>query len=309
LRARIRDFLETKDGWIFAVADYHHPNGIRSMLRYVPDPWGERESDGRRYRKLDFDDAFAFLKRTRPEYVQDLHVVPKEDVLRLYAPSNGLNAVVGTDQRVKKLVGTLAKGEIPMDRMGITGSMLVGLQGPSSDIDFVVYGPWWWKARDIISRAKCDGSIQELDHAMWQRIYAKRRPEISFDEFVLHERRKGNRGMIEGTYFDLLFTRDWSQIGEAPPRGKPLGRRKIEALVTDAEFAFDSPAIFKIGHGEINEIFCYSHTYAGQALPGETIEAAGVVEETAEGCRLVVGTTREARGEWIRSLTLLEGEG
>jgi predicted nucleotidyltransferase len=309
LRARIRDFLETKDGWIFAVADYHHPNGIRSMLRYVPDPSGEREANGRRYRKLDFDDAFAFLKRTRPEYVQDLHVVPKEDVLRLYAPSNGLNAVVGTDRRVKKLVGILARGEIPMDRMGITGSMLVGLQGPSSDIDFVVYGSWWWKARDIIYRAKCDGGIQELDHAMWQRIYAKRRPEISFDEFVLHERRKGNRGMIEGTYFDLLFTRDWSQIGEAPPRGKPLGRRKIEALVTDAEFAFDSPAIFKIGHEEINEIFCYSHTYAGQALPGETIEAAGVVEETAEGCRLVVGTTREARGEWIRSLTLIEGEG
>jgi predicted nucleotidyltransferase len=309
LRARIRDFLETKDGWIFAVADYHHPNGIRSMLRYVPDPSGEREANGRRYRKLDFGDAFAFLKRTRPEYVQDLHVVPKEDVLRLYAPSNGLNAVVGTDRRVKKLVGILARGEIPMDRMGITGSMLVGLQGPSSDIDFVVYGSWWWKARDIIYRAKCDGGIQELDHAMWQRIYAKRRPEISFDEFVLHERRKGNRGMIEGTYFDLLFTRDWSQIGEAPPRGKPLGRRKIEALVTDAEFAFDSPAIFKIGHEEINEIFCYSHTYAGQALPGETIEAAGVVEETAEGCRLVVGTTREARGEWIRSLTLIEGEG
>ncbi|TFH47982.1 MAG: DNA polymerase subunit beta, partial [Methanothrix sp.] len=44
----------------------------------------------------------------------------------------------------------------------------------------------------------------------------------------------------------------------------------------------------------------------GQALPGETIEAKGVLEETAQGLRLVVGTTREARGEWIRSLTLLE---
>jgi predicted nucleotidyltransferase len=306
LRARIRDFLETKDGWIFAVADYHHPNGIRSMLRYVPDPLGDRESEGRRYKKLDFDDAFAFLQRIRPEYVKDLHVVPKKEVLRLYAPSNGLKTVASMDQRVKKLVGILAEEGVPMDQMGITGSMLVGLHCPSSDIDFVVYGPWWWKARDIISRAKWDGRIQELDRAMWQRIYAKRRPEISFDEFVLQERRKGNRGMIEGTYFDLLFTRDWSQIGAAPPHGKPLVRRKIVASVTDAEFAFDSPAIFKLDHEEIKEIFCYSHTYAGQALPGETIEAAGVVEETAEGCRLVVGTTREARGEWIKSLTLLK---
>ena len=37
------------------------------------------------------------------------------------------------------------------------------------------------------------------------------------------------------------------------------------------------------------------------------IEAKGVLEETDQGQRLVVGTTREARGEWIRSLTLLEG--
>ncbi|MGA9098660.1 MAG: DNA polymerase subunit beta, partial [Methanotrichaceae archaeon] len=159
----------------------------------------------------------------------------------------------------------------------------------------------------VLSMAKFDGRIQELDIEMWRRIYAKRRPEISFDEFVLHEARKGNRGMIDGTYFDLLFTRDWSQVRGAPARGRTLGKRKIVAEVEDAEFAFDSPAIFTLEHDEINEIFCYSHTYAGQALPGETIEASGIVEETQEGFRLVVGTTREAKGEWIRSLTLLEG--
>jgi predicted nucleotidyltransferase len=77
--------------------------------------------------------------------------------------------------------------------------------------------------------------------------------------------------------------------------------------VIDAEFAFDSPAIFHLDHPEVREIFCFTHTYAGQALPGEMIEAKGVLEETDQGQRLVVGTTREARGEWIRSLTLLEG--
>ena len=62
--------------------------------------------------------------------------------------------------------------------------------------------------------------------------------------------------------------------------GKPAGERRIEARVTNAEFAFDSPAIFRLDHPEVKEIFCYSHTYAGQALPGETIEAKGVLEET-----------------------------
>lgn len=306
MRARIRDFLETKDKWIFAVADYHHERGIRSMLRYVPDPSGERIANGIRYKKLDFDDAFEFLRRERPDYVQDIHVVPYEDVLRLYDPIDGLSKIIEQDSRVNRIATILEDDGVPLQQMGITGSMLLNLHSRSSDIDFVVYGPWWWKAREALSEAKSDGRIQELDSAMWRRIFAKRKPEISFNEFVLHEARKGNRGMIEGTYFDLLFTRDWSQIGEAPERGRTISKKTIVAKVNDAEFAFDSPAIFKLENDEINEIFCYSHTYAGQAEPGETIEASGLVEETSKGCRLVVGTTREAKGEWIRSLTLLE---
>ncbi|MFB3765469.1 MAG: nucleotidyltransferase domain-containing protein [Methanotrichaceae archaeon] len=306
MRARIRDFFVTLDNWAFAVADYHHADGVRSMLRYVPDPSGERIANGIKYRKLDFDDAFAFLRRIRPNYVRDLHVVPIEDIKQLYTPVEGLGRVMERDQRVNRIATVLADDGIPLREMGITGSMLLDLHSQSSDIDFVVYGPLWWRARDALSQAKSDGRIQDLDAAMWRRIYAKRKPEISFEEFVLHEKRKGNRGMIDGTYFDLLFTRDWDQIGPAPERGRTLGKRKIVAEVIDTEFAFDSPAIFKLEHSEINEIFCYSHTYAGQALPGETIEASGIVEETQSGCRLVVGTTREAKGEWIRSLTLLE---
>ena len=141
MKARIRDFFETKEGWIFAVADYSHPDGLRSMLRYVPDAAGEREANGKRYRKMDFDPAYEFLRRERPDYVRDLHVVPEDDVLRIYRPSEGLLAVAERDPRVKKIAGLLAEAGVPWEQMGITGSMLVGLHSPSSDIDFVVYGP------------------------------------------------------------------------------------------------------------------------------------------------------------------------
>jgi hypothetical protein len=307
MRARIRDFLETVDGWIFAVVDYHHPEGIRSILRYVPDPVGEREAGGVRYRKLDFEEAYAFLRRERPEYVRDVHVVPEEAVLRLFLPEEELSKAAERDERVAEIVSVLRAGGVPVEKMGITGSFLVGLEGPASDIDFLVRGRQWWRARDVISAAKGDdGRIRDLDEATWDKIYRKRVPEICRDEFVLHERRKGNRGVVDETYFDLLFTRDWDQIGPPFPPGEKSGRRKIDALVLDAEFAFDNPAVYKIDHPEISTILCYTHTYAGQALRGERIEAAGVVEETREGPRLVVGTTREAKGEWIRSLTLLE---
>lgn len=302
--ARIRDFLQTRDGWIFAVADYLHPEGIRCLLRYVPDPEGERTCGGIRYRKLDFDDSFEYLRKNRPEYLRDLHTVPEKDVVKFYRPEVELPAVAARDARVKRIVDLLEEGGIPMSQMGITGSMLMGLHGPTSDIDFVVYGPHWWKARDMLDQAKAQGRIDDLDEAMWKKIYAKRKPETSFQEFMIHEKRKGNRGVVEGTYFDLLFTRDWSQIEGRLP-GRVLGRRTIQAEVIEADYAFDSPAIYRLD-GPVEEIFCYSHTYAGQALPGETIEASGVIEETDRGLRLVVGTTREARGEWIRSKTLLE---
>lgn len=304
MRARIRDFLETVDGWIFAVADYSHPEGLRCLLRYIPDPGGARVAFGTRYRKMDFDESFQFLRTNKPEYIKDLHVVPEKDVRRIFLPSEGLKMVAQKDSRVRAIVETLEECGIPRDQMGITGSMLLGLQGPTSDIDFVVYGPHWWKARDVIAEAKKgSGPIQDLDDATWKKIYNKRKPEVSFQEFVLHEKRKGNRGMVDGIYFDLLFTRDWAQI-KPNLSGKALGRKKVVGVVTEADFAFDSPAIYRL-EGDVEEIYCYSHTYAGQAVPGETVEACGVLEEVDEGKRLVVGTTREAKGEWIRSLTLL----
>ncbi|MDL5502934.1 MAG: DNA polymerase subunit beta, partial [Candidatus Methanoperedens sp.] len=90
-------------------------------------------------------------------------------------------------------------------------------------------------------------------------------------------------------------------------RGTDIGMKTIEATVTNADFAFDSPAIYKIDHPEINYVLSYTHTYAGQALVGERIEARGMVEIVGNMKRLIVGTTREPKGEWIRSLTLLEG--
>jgi predicted nucleotidyltransferase len=307
LKTRLRDFLLTKDDWLFAVVDYFHKDGIRATLRYVPDETGDRELNGIRYKKYDFGPAFEFMREHRPEWVQEVHVVPESEVKQLLRPGDRIPELVETDSRVAAIVKTLDKAGLSRSSMGVTGSMVAGLQNESSDIDFVVYGPAWFKARDAIAAAKKEeGPIEDIDEEMWQRIYRKRIPEISFEEFMLHESRKGNRGMVEGTYFDLLFTREWDQIKEPLLRGTDTVKLKIEAEVTNADFAFDSPSYYKVDHEEIDHVLSYTHTYAGQALPGEIIEARGVVEEFGDMKRLVVGTSREPKGEWIRSLTWLE---
>ncbi len=309
IKTRLRDFFITQDNWIFAVSDYFHPHGIRSTLRYVPDENGERQMNGKRYHKYDFDDSFDFMRTHRPEWVEDVHVVPEDQVKRIFSPNEAIQHLEASDSRIAAIVTVLEKAGVPRSHMGVTGSLLPGLQNETSDVDFIVYGKYWFIARDAIAEEKKrSGPIEDINMEMWQKIYKKRIPEISFEEFVVHEKRKGNRGMVEGTYFDLLFVRDWEQIKEPAARGEDIGTMKIEATVTNADLAFDSPAVYKVEHPEIDYVLSYTHTYAGQALPGELIEAQGVVERMGEKKRLVVGTSREPKGEWIRSLTLLKKE-
>ncbi len=301
--ARLRDFIETWDDWIFSVVDYHNEDGIHCLLRYIASPDGERVRNGVRYKKMGFDEAYEYVRQRRPDYVDGVMVVPEEDVYRHYEPNKVLVDVLRTDVRVKKMVKAL-RG-IPFRDMGITGSKLVGLGAETSDVDFVVYGNSWFKARDLLRQAIADGCIDGIDEAGWEKIYAKRKPELSFEEFYMHERRKGNRCLLDGALTDLLFVRSWDQIGPKVPVGKNLGTKTITAKVTDATFAFDSPAIYEIEHPEVKRVLSFTHTYAGQALAGETIEACGRLEETPGGMQLVIGTSREPKGEWIKSLTLL----
>ena len=71
--------------------------------------------------------------------------------------------------------------------------------------------------------------------------------------------------------------------------------------MTDDSAAFDYPASFVIDDSLIQEVVSFTATYNGQAQAGETIVAAGQVEVNDAGKkRLVVGSSREAVGEFIR---------
>ena len=322
---RLRDFIFTDNGWIFAASGYDHTGGVQAVLRYIPDQNGDREMGSVRYRKLDFDESGEFLEKNRASWKFRL---PEDAISKVLRSNERIPALAKEDPRVAVIIDVLKRAGIPVDKMGITGSMLPGLQIEGSDIDFVVYGRYWFIARDAIRQEISrnwgrDGDhnrdqdsdrdrdsdkleITEISEEMWHQIYAKRVPEISFEEFLAHELRKGNRGMVGGTYFDLLFVRDWDQLPVTQERGTDLRRCSLTARVLSADLAFDSPAVYKIDHPVVSEILCYTHTYAGQALAGEVVEARGMMEDVRGQKRLVVGTSREPVGEWMRSLSLLD---
>ena len=304
LTVRLRDFIEDQDGWLYAVSTYNNYVWVGCVLRYVPDEEGERvHPSGRRYTKYDFEEAFALIAAKKPQYAGLLHRVPYADVKCVLKPDIEIGRIAAGHPRVKKLLDFFS---LPAGTVGCTGSLLCGLENEGSDIDMVVYGKHWFAAQKLVEQGIRDGKIEGLSPDMWRRVYEKRKPEIPYDQFLLHEQRKWNRGQIEGTYFDILYTRSYDEIKGAPSgKGDVLGKTTIEAKVKDASLAFDNPAIYEVEHESVARVLSFTPTYSAQALAGETLEASGVLEQHGNEHWLIIGTTREARGEYIISKTLL----
>lgn len=304
LPIRLRDFIQDPDGWLYAVSTYDNTEKAGCVLRYVPENTGDRIGpSGQRYRKYDFEEAYAKIAQEKPAYSGLVQRIPYSDIRRVFKPDEEIGRIAADYPNVKKLLELLS---LPQGTVGCTGSLLCGLANETSDIDMVVYGKHWFDAQALVRKGIGSGKIEGMSPELWRKVYDKRKPEIPYDVFVLHEQRKWNRGQINGTYFDILYTRSYDNLAGAPSgKGEVIGKKTIEAVVTDAALAFDNPAVYLVDHEEITRVLSFTHTYSGQALAGETIEACGVVEQHGAERWLIVGTTREARGEYIISKTLL----
>ena len=84
---RLRDFIEDSDGWLYAVSTYDNDDKVGCVLRYVPDETGERVNpSGIRYKKYDFEDAYAFIEQHKPQYSNLVQHVPIHDVKKVLKP-------------------------------------------------------------------------------------------------------------------------------------------------------------------------------------------------------------------------------
>ncbi|MBZ9571405.1 DNA polymerase subunit beta [Methanobrevibacter sp. TMH8] len=285
--------------------------------------------------------------------------VPHNKVKTIIKPEERLNEIIRQEKEIpsenpiiKKLLKVADffhyKAGISYDNLGISGSILPNLQKNTvSDIDFVVYGlknhrkamETFKKFKDrevdieIISKKDSDEiksinkiTLNSIQDSYWERIYNKRMKDSSLtkEEFCWYEDRKNNRGIIDGTLFDILATRNWNEIeGKwGDTRYEGIGIATIEATIEDAIASFDNPATYKIKDlnvlevdsgdidliAQISELASFTHTYAGEAIEEERIIAKGKVEkvlkdidgETEESYRLIVGTTRESIDEFIK---------
>ncbi len=308
---RPKDFLLTRGGLVFAVVSYKPEDGrFLSFLRYI------RSNGGNGWQKVGTDQANSYLRLHYPDYLihsrrfdADLHGVPNENIYTHYQPRRKLQDLLERKETKKKkridklvqLVKLLIDSGISRGSLGITGSYLIGAENENSDFDLVVYDRDSFEiGRELIKILIKRGKLASLDHRAWISSYNRRGCSLSLEEYIWHERRKYNKALFQGVKFDI------SLVTEAEMSSDDVfhksGHVTITTTVRDASQAFETPAIYLLDHPVYRQLICFTPTYSGQAMRGEKVEIAALVEKTEDGSkqRLVVGSSREAAGEYIK---------
>ncbi len=299
-----RDFIETHEGLLFAVTLNGVEEGrVIACLRYI--------REGNHYKKTPTEAASQLLKTHYPHYLyysskRDilLQAVPVEAIRHHIRPREALQALLKRTRpdpvttKLTTLLGLFDENGLDSAYLGVTGSLLIGCHGIGSDIDLVVYGKSaFQQARSAVKTLLQQGILAEPD---WRETYSRRGCSLSFEEYVWHERRKFNKGAIEGTKFDLILVEEKIQAPDPRPWRK-IGLTTIQAQIIDDSESFATPACYRLNHPQIKTAFSFTATYIGQAKQGEWVEITGHLEQNPEGdLRLIVGASREAPEEYIK---------
>jgi len=310
MKAREGELIKTKDNVIFDVKGFvHPPNKVIAFPRFIPSPQGTRGSQKELYGKIySLSERFKFLEQNSPNLIvhdpvfdETLCEVPIATIQEHYEPIEKLRLL-----RTSKKLGDLERKALQLaeslqeaagiswSAIGVSGSVLVGLQTPKSDIDPVVYGVENCRSayaalenllKDNASKFK-PYSREEL-----QALFDFRSKDtiMSFEDFARVESRKAFQGMFDGTDYFIRFVKDWSQINEqyGDVCYKNSGYAKITATIADDSEALFTPCTYKIENVKvvegpelepIQEIVSFRGRFCEQAKKDERVTVQGKVE-------------------------------
>jgi hypothetical protein len=314
MKAREGDFIETYEDSIFDVKGLvHPPNSIIAFIRYLPDEKGERRKGGATYRKIySLSERFRVLKEKYPKYlVHDavfdatLCEVPVTNVKKYYRPVEKLRELRSSRVSNELEAQTLQLAErlkettsIPWNSIGISGSILVGLQSGSSDIDLVVYGSENCRVvhsalRDFLKEKSEPFRSYNGEDLKDLFDFRSKDSAADFKSFVRTESRKVMQGKFVGTDYFMRFVKDWDEVDEnyGDIQYKNLGVARVRATIADDSEGIFTPCVYKVDKahvqkgpkvGHVEEIGSFRGRFCEQARIGEVVIAQGKVERVTD---------------------------
>jgi predicted nucleotidyltransferase len=287
-------YVKGADGVIFAVKGVIHPDGkIIVVPRYLPSETGDRGSPSARYRKIPASiyklsmDNWTKLRYTDPYLGLELLAMGERDVRGGYDPLLRLRELRdGALTRLQRACVTLSEqlegAGVEGASIGVSGSILLGLEKEGSDIDLVVYG--YSNAKRSVEemrRLRGEGGTLPLEGPIPNPM------RIPIEIHLAHEMRKALKGRFEfeGGYVKYLI-RCIPMEGEYPERyGEARhvdrGSVRAEAEVVDDSFGFTVPTRYSVRAAWPPDaiVVSYSGILCEQALRGERVVISGKIEE------------------------------
>ncbi len=326
MKAREGDLIEDINDSIFDVKGLvHPPNRIIAFPRFVSNPNGERRRADVSYSKIyALSKRFAWLEEKFPQYLvydqvfdDRLCEVPIEAVKNYYQPADRLQDLHHKDKlddverQALQFVKILKENaNISWSKLGISGSILVKLHTPASDVDPVVYSSEnCHKAYSALKFLLEDkkSPVKPYSRDGLKRLFDFRSKDTvnSFEDFVRTESRKVSQGMFMGRDYFIRFVKDWNEVEEeyGTVQYKSVGYARIKATVIDDSEMIFTPCCYKIEDVKvidgthvqtIEEIVSFRGRFCEQAKNGETVIAQGKVERVQklgkrEHYRLLLG--------------------
>ena len=310
VKAREGDLVETLEGNIFDVKGFVHPPGkVVAFIRFTPDFEGDRKREGTTYRKVyPLKERYELLQERFPKYLvfdtvfdEQLCEVPIKAIKQHYKPTEGLENLRCKDLLDEGEIDALEFAEllkknvgVSWDKLGISGSLLVGLHKPDSDIDPVIYGSE--NCCKVYATLKTlmqhdDSPVHSYTREGLKRLFDFRSKDtvMSLEDFLRTESRKVLQGTFKRRDYFIRCVKDWNEIEDDYGRiqYKSMGYAKIKATVTDDSEMIFTPCCYRIAdvkilegiHVEpIEEIVSFRGRFCEQARNGETVIAQGKVE-------------------------------
>lgn len=299
-----KDYVETQTGAVFSVlCDGVENAQVLAWLRYIRAEEGlAKVSTDAALREMEAEelDAPGWAQWCRKLDAR-IWAIPVESILHHYRPEDwesSRRTATGGERyfaAARQVVDFLA---LPCGEFGFSGSLCLGACHAKSDLDLVVYGKQLFG--HVQARVSKLPAEKRPNESQWLEFYRGRDPETPFEEYLRHEIRKANKFTWDGIRVDVTCLDVLPQPVLAS--GRKLGRVTLDAVVADDTHAFNCPALLGIDHRDAEYVLITTPTYAGQAMQGERIEVRGWLEECAGFRRILVGTSREAQGEYIRVL-------
>jgi predicted nucleotidyltransferase len=324
-------YLETKEGLYFAVKGLvHPPDRIFSVLRYAPDPQGDRKKGGKAYRRLyHFPEQLRILRERFPHYLAYdpasqlvQQSVPVSSIQQVYDPRAWGQTIPAAPSRdplqadAYAFCDLLARAAgVSPDHLGVSGSLLIGMQSDHSDLDITVHGEQNCRAvHAALQRLLDDESVNGLsrfDRKGFQQLYAERIPDTRMDfvDFLELEKRKSFQGSFGGRVFFIRFVKEPHEISESygDRAYRPMHQAGVVATVTGESDAIFTPCSYPLEEVQflqgdpvdsLCEIVSFRGRFCEQARLGERVYAFGTVErvQTRQGSawhRLILGNQPE----------------